>query len=105
MMTRMRAIAAAVVLWMGGLGAAAQGGFAAKPYMGWSSWSLMRTHPTEEKILAQADALKANGLDVLGYQYVNVDDGWSDGWGNDGLPHANEAAFPHGMGGLGERPA
>jgi alpha-galactosidase len=74
--------------------------FAAKPYMGWSSWSLIREHPTEAKILAQVDALKANHLDAVGYRYINVDDGWSDGWGPDGLPHAAPTAFPHGMEGF-----
>jgi alpha-galactosidase len=73
---------------------------AAKPYMGWSSWSLIREYPTEAKILAQADALKANHLDAAGYRYINVDDGWFDGWGPDGLPHANATAFPNGIGGL-----
>ena len=73
---------------------------AAKPYMGWSSWSLIREHPAEAKILAQADALKANHLDAAGYRYINVDDGWFDGWGADGLPHADATAFPNGMDGL-----
>jgi alpha-galactosidase len=75
-------------------------GVGAKPYMGWSSWSLIRGGPTEDKILAQADALKANGLDKVGYQYVNVDDGWQDGYGPDALPKVKTAAFPHGIDGL-----
>ena len=53
---------------------------AQRPYMGWSSWSFYRDHPTEAIVKAQADALVANGLPPLGYRYVNIDDGWSDGF-------------------------
>lgn len=80
--------------------AVAQSPFAAKPYMGWSSWSLLRSQVTEAAVLAQADALKANHLDVLGYLYINVDDGWSDGWDDDALSRVNKEAFPHGMASL-----
>ena len=49
-----------------------QQNFAAKPYMGWSSWSFMRGHPTEDKLKAQAEAILSNHLDKLGYRYINV---------------------------------
>jgi alpha-galactosidase len=74
--------------------------FAASPYMGWSSWSLIRAHPTEQNIKAQADALIANHLPELGYRYVNVDDGWSDGFDDHGIPKANATSFPSGMDGM-----
>ncbi len=72
----------------------------ARPYMGWSSWSLIRAHPTEENIKAQADALIAAKLPALGYRYINVDDGWSDGFDDRGIPRANPASFPGGMEGM-----
>jgi hypothetical protein len=72
------------------------------PYMGWSSWSSLRAKPTEEKLKSQVEALLAAKLPELGYRYVNLDDGWSDGWDQDGLPKANTTAFPSGMAGLGE---
>jgi hypothetical protein len=65
--------------------------------MGWSSWSLIRDHPTEANIKAQADALIANKLREAGYRYINVDDGWSDGFDEHGIPRANPASFPNGM--------
>jgi alpha-galactosidase len=82
------------------LSTATQSNFAAHPYMGWSSWSLIRAHPTEENIKAQADALVANHLPALGYRYVNVDDGWSNGFDEHGIPRANPASFPGGMDGM-----
>jgi alpha-galactosidase len=73
---------------------------AQRPYMGWSSWSFVRGKPTEEKIKAQADALFANKLPELGYRYINIDSGWSDGFDEHGIPKPNLAAFPSGMDGL-----
>jgi len=74
--------------------------FAAKPYMGWSSWSLIRGKPTAEKIKTQADALIANHLDQLGYRYVNIDDGWTRSFDEHGIPAADLTAFPEGMEGM-----
>lgn len=73
---------------------------AQKPYMGWSSWSFIRGKPTEEKIKAQAEALIAAGLPELGYRYINIDSGWSDGYDEHGVPKPNLTTFPDGMDGL-----
>ncbi|WP_431953481.1 alpha-galactosidase D [Actinacidiphila sp. bgisy167] len=60
---------------------------AAKPYMGWSSWSMQSSkypglnptgdysYLTEANVLKQADALAAK-LKKYGYSYVNLDAGW-----------------------------
>ena len=70
---------------------------AQKPYMGWSSWSFMGGKPTEQKIKAQVDALFAAGLPELGYRYINIDSGWSDGYDEHGVPKPNLEKFPGGM--------
>lgn len=70
------------------------------PYMGWSSWSLFRDHPTEAILKAQAEALIANHLPAAGYRYINVDDGWSDGFDEHGIPKPNLERFPSGMDGM-----
>jgi alpha-galactosidase len=81
----MRVIRAMVVLVLGAalfplsqLGVvvahAESNGLATTPLMGWSSWSFIRSAPTEAKIEAQADALKNSGLTGYGYDYINVDD-------------------------------
>jgi alpha-galactosidase len=83
--------------------AAEANGLAATPIMGWSSWSYVRSDPTEAKIEAEADAMKSSGLAAVGYQYVNVDDFWmacnSDGPEVDanGYWEADTAKFPDGM--------
>jgi chitodextrinase len=81
---------------------------AQKPYMGWSSWSLQSTnYPgvnpngpaswlTEKNLLAQADVLAAK-FKQHGYNYLNVDAGWSDGFDANGRPVVNTKTFPDGM--------
>jgi alpha-galactosidase len=101
----MRSLVLAVGLTAGTFAACAQSRSPAAapfahPYMGWSSWSLIRAHPTEENIKAQADALIAAKLPAVGYRYINVDDGWSDGFDDHGIPKANAASFPNGMEGM-----
>jgi hypothetical protein len=73
---------------------------AQRPYMGWSSWSFMRGKPTEARIKAQVDAMFAAKLPDLGYQYVNIDSGWSDGYDEHGIPKPNLTTFPSGMDGM-----
>ena len=78
------------------------------PPMGWSSWSLESTnYPgvnptggaswlTEAHILQQADALSSE-LKSYGYDYVDIDAGWSNGFDQYGRPIANPATFPDGI--------
>ncbi len=49
---------------------------AARPIMGWSSWSFLRKDPSAATIEAQARALHDAGLQQVGYDYVNIDDFW-----------------------------
>jgi alpha-galactosidase len=74
---------------------------AQQPYMGWSSWSHFRDHVSADLIKSQADALVAAGLPSVGYRYVNLDDGWADGFDAAGIPKPNPVTFPKGMAELG----
>src|SRR6201995_2753278 len=94
--------------------AAPQQQLAAKPYMGWSSWSLQSTsypgvndqgnysYLTEAHVLQQADALSSK-LESHGYDYVNIDAGWWMDWnwnpGYDSYARQtpNPARFPDGI--------
>ncbi|SEG87195.1 Alpha galactosidase A [Actinacidiphila yanglinensis] len=81
----------------------------ATPPMGWSSWSALRegSSLTEDGIEAQARVLH-DKLQQYGYQYINIDAGWSDhldAYGRDtwdttrfpdGIPAL--AAYLHGLG-------
>ncbi|WP_329128495.1 NEW3 domain-containing protein [Streptomyces sp. NBC_01476] len=64
-------------------------GAAAKPALGWSSWSFIRRNPTAQNIEAQAKALKDSGLAKNGFVYANVDDFWYECPGSQG-PNVDE---------------
>jgi hypothetical protein len=94
--------------------AAAAQGVAAHPYLGWSSWSMQSSnYPglnpggfgnwlSEANLLPQVDAL-ASKLKPYGYEYVNIDAGWSratnwsPGFDQYGREIASPERFPHGM--------
>ncbi|MBQ7253239.1 MAG: alpha-galactosidase [Bacteroidales bacterium] len=67
------------------------------PIMGWSSWNYFKTNISEEVICGQADALISTGLAAAGYVYVNIDDGFTDGRGEDGRIRIDTTKFPNGM--------
>src|SRR6266536_5734410 len=46
------------------------------PPMGWNSWNRFGCNIDENLIKGTADAIVANGLNSLGYRYVNIDDCW-----------------------------
>lgn len=46
------------------------------PPMGWNSWNRFGCNIDESLIRATADAIIANNLDDVGYEYVNIDDCW-----------------------------
>jgi hypothetical protein len=87
---------------------------AAKPYMGWSSWSMQSSkypglnpdgdysYLTEANVLQQTDAM-ASKLKQYGYEYVNIDAGWwrDKSWRPEFDENARQEAdpdrFPHGM--------
>ncbi|SDS59418.1 fibronectin type III domain-containing protein [Microlunatus soli] len=88
-------------------------GQAAKPYLGWSSWSLQATtYPgvnpdgggswlNQKHVLQQADVIDKL-LKKHGYEYVNIDAGWQDGADRYGRPTVNAERFPDGIGYLAD---
>lgn len=71
------------------------------PIMGWSSWNNFRININEDLIKAQANALISSGLHKVGYQYINIDDGYFKGRDAQGNLLVNEK-FPSGMKNLAE---
>lgn len=87
---------------------------AAKPYMGWSSWSMQSSkypglnpdgdysYLTEANVLKQTDALAAK-LKNYGYDHVNIDAGWwmdktwKTGFDQYGRQVPDPVRFTHGM--------
>lgn len=80
-------------------------GAALTPLMGWSSWSFLRSAPTEAKMKAQAQAMSDSGLVAAGYKYVNLDDFWYLDPGSTvdayGRWVTDSSKFPDGMANLG----
>lgn len=52
-------------------------GLADTPPMGWNSWNCFAADISAEKIKGIIDQIIDLGLDEAGYEYVNIDDGWS----------------------------
>lgn len=67
------------------------------PLMGWSSWNTFGVDISEEIIVGTARAMVENGLKDAGYLYVNIDDGFFDGHGEDGVLRFHPTRFPKGM--------
>uniref|UniRef100_A0A0E0LPT4 Alpha-galactosidase n=1 Tax=Oryza punctata TaxID=4537 RepID=A0A0E0LPT4_ORYPU len=73
-------------------------GLALTPQMGWNSWNFFACNINEAVIRDTADALVSTGLADLGYNYVNIDDCWSNvkrGKGDQLLP--DPKTFPSGI--------
>ena len=68
-----------------------------RPLMGWSSWNTFGVSISEDVILGTARAMATNGLKDAGYTYVNIDDGFFWGHGEDGILRFHPKRFPNGM--------
>lgn len=68
-----------------------------RPLMGWSSWNTFGLDISEEIILDMARAIATNGLKDAGYTYLNIDDGFFWGHGEDGMLRFHPKRFPNGM--------
>ncbi len=67
------------------------------PTMGWSSWNTFLVNISEDIIKGQADAMVSQGLKDVGYQYINIDDGFQYGRTSDGKVRIHPQRFPHGL--------
>ncbi|MFJ4521808.1 alpha-galactosidase D [Streptomyces sp. NPDC088810] len=93
---------------------------AAKPYMGWTSWTMQSSkypglnpkgdysYLSEANVLKQTDAMAAK-LKKYGYEYVNIDAGWWMSWSwksqfdEYGRQKADPLRFPSGMKAVADR--
>ena len=76
-------------------------GVALTPPMGWNSWYTFTDNINETLIRQMADAIATNGMKETGYEYVALDDCWSLGNDESGLPIVDTSKFPSGMAALG----
>ncbi|XP_063979811.1 alpha-N-acetylgalactosaminidase [Diachasmimorpha longicaudata] len=96
-----------------GPGFCLENGLARTPPMGWLAWERFRCNTdckndpdnciSDELFRTMADLLVAEGYADLGYNYVNIDDCWSEkhrGFNNDLIP--DRQRFPYGLKDLGD---
>lgn len=71
------------------------------PFANWCSWYPYRLGVTEERVLANARAARARGLDRLGLRFIQADLGWE----KDNIPTYFEenGRFAHGLGWLAKK--
>ncbi|XP_042013413.1 alpha-galactosidase 3-like [Salvia splendens] len=73
-------------------------GLGTTPQMGWNSWNFFACDINEKVIKETADALVTTGLAKLGYDYVNIDDCWSEmARDSKGQLVPDEKTFPSGI--------
>ena len=69
-----------------------------KPPMGWNSWNTFGENIHEDMIKETADAMVSTGLKDAGYEYLVIDDCWSEHERDkEGRLVADHTKFPHGM--------
>ena len=74
--------------------AAAQNG----PTMGWSSWNTYGVNINESLIKRQADAMVSKGLKDVGFDHINIDDGFFGGRNTEtGELLIHKTRFPNGL--------
>jgi alpha-galactosidase len=67
--------------------------------MGWNSWNTFGPRVTAERIVQTAEEITASGLHKLGYEYVVIDDCWSEREGRDSSGNLvpDHERFPNGI--------
>src|SRR6185312_12987019 len=82
---------------------ASNNGAAPTPFMGWSTWNFIGSHPTEANVEAQAQVV-ASQLKSHGYNYILLDDFWylnpSTTVDSYGRWAVDTSKFPNGLAGL-----
>ncbi|KAH8924798.1 glycoside hydrolase family 27 protein [Atractiella rhizophila] len=84
----------------------AQDGHTGKlPALGWNSWNAYHCDITAEKFLSAAQKLVDLGLKDAGYEYVNIDDCWSEKERDSKTQRivVNSTRFPDGINGLADQ--
>jgi len=68
------------------------------PPMGWNSWNTFKKDINEQLFIESAEVLINSGLAAAGYNFINIDDGWSGEEANLAIAER----FPNGIGYLAD---
>ncbi|KAI4721491.1 hypothetical protein E4T48_02267 [Aureobasidium sp. EXF-10727] len=91
-----RNLVTSVVAFTAGV-VAVENGLARTPQMGWNNWNTFACDVSEDLLLGTSRILIDTGLRDLGYNYVVLDDCWSEKRGKDGYLVVDKSKFPNGM--------
>jgi alpha-galactosidase len=72
-------------------------GLALTPQMGWNNWNAFACDVSANLLLTTGEKLVSLGLRDLGYNYVVLDDCWSNGRDENGMLVPHESKFPKGI--------
>lgn len=67
------------------------------PQMGWNNWNLFGCDVDEEFLTSATEKIIQYRLRDASYQYIVLDDCWSNGRSSNGTLQANTTRFPNGM--------
>lgn len=70
---------------------------AVTPPLGWNNWNAFGCDVSEDLLIDTATRMTQIGLKDAGYQYVILDDCWSDGRWENGTLKPDFDKFPNGM--------
>jgi alpha-galactosidase len=90
--------AAAALLSFAPAALAQVNGIGARPYQGWSTFSeqtISNNFMNQQAVLAQSDAMRASGLQAHGFEYINIDGGWTGASDQNGRTLWNTTEFPN----------
>ncbi len=73
------------------------------PPMGWNSWNTFSWNVNEELILSTAEYMVSEGLLDAGYEYVVIDDCWSEKQRENGRLVPDRKKFPNGIRPIADR--
>lgn len=99
----MRHAVAALLLSLELRAAALDNGLARTPQMGWNTWNSFGCSLNESVILDAAEKIVALGFRDLGYEYVVLDDCWSNGRNASGYLVPDADKFPNGIADLADK--
>ncbi|ADJ49531.1 alpha-galactosidase [Amycolatopsis mediterranei S699] len=77
---------------------ALENNLARTPQLGWNDWNSFGCNVNETLVRQTADVMVSSGMAAAGYQYVNIDDCWSE-WNRDSSGNLvpDHTKFPSGM--------
>jgi alpha-galactosidase len=82
---------------LAGSASAVNNGMSKTPAMGWNNWNSLGCEVSESLLLDTSKILLSSGLKDVGYEYVVLDDCWSDGRNEQGYLNVDLKKFPSGM--------